>query len=273
MASRLTEKPEETSEQTSGRTHPRAWFRVTLIILAFFACIIPHLIWRLFKRQSPFAIWFLRTSGWLAGARVTVRGMPRTAYTFFIANHLSWLDILVLAGVSKTAFVAKADMAGWPVFGWMADQNNTIYVKREKALDSRNQANALQTALMSGQPATLFPEGTTAGGDGLLPFRSSLIAAVVPCPDGIDIQPVAIDYGALATQIAWTDAESVGKNALRLMSRKGTIPITLHFLEPLDPTDFKDRKAIARHSQERIAKALGVTKMLPGLNFVTGEPV
>ncbi len=255
------------STAKTERTHPRAWFRVILIIAAFLLCIIPHLIWRIFNRQSPFAIWFLRTSGWLAGARVAVRGIPKTSNTLFIANHVSWLDILVLAGVSNTAFVAKADMASWPLLGWMANQNNTIYVKREVALDSRNQANALQTALMTGQPATLFPEGTTAGGEALLPFRSSLIAAVVPCPSGIQIQPVAIDYGPMAASIAWTDAESVGVNALRLMGRKERIHVTLHFLDVLDAADFNDRKAIARHSRERISEALGMVEDLPAVQF------
>jgi lyso-ornithine lipid O-acyltransferase len=164
---------------------------------------------------------------------------------------------LVLAGKSSTAFVAKADMESWPVLGWLATQNNTVYVKREDPRDVKNQANDLQKALLSKQPVTLFPEGTTANGLELLPFRSSLIAAVVPAPPGISIQPVAIDYGDLAADIAWTDVESVGNNALRVMGQRWRIPVTLHFLPPLDQADFGDRKAIAAHSRAEIAGALG----------------
>jgi lyso-ornithine lipid O-acyltransferase len=245
----------------TDRPHPRAWFRVGLIVLLFLIIILPHVIWRVFDKQSPFAILFLRWSGWLAGARVTTIGMPIKRHVLFIANHLSWMDILVLAGRTGSAFVAKADMESWPVFGWMASQNNTIYVKRDSRSTAHEQASSLQTALLAGQPVTLFPEGTTAAGSELLPFRSSLIAAVVPAPEGISIQPVAIDYGSVADEIAWTTDESVGKNALRLMSRKGGLDITLHFLKPLDHADFGDRKAIAAHSRAEIAEALGQVKL------------
>ncbi len=246
------------SSGTTERVHPRAWIKVFAIILGFLVIIIPHLIWRLFSRKSPFAIWFLWWSGWCSGARITIKGTPVRRDALFIANHVSWLDILVLAGVTRTAFVAKSEMESWPVLGWLADQNNTIYVKREVALDAKNQATALQRALLTGQPATLFPEGTTEGGRELLPFRSSLIAAVTPAPAAIQIVPVAIDYGELADKIAWTDAESVGTNALRIMGRYPHIPVTLHFLAPLSPSDFADRKAIARHSRAEIAAALGL---------------
>jgi lyso-ornithine lipid O-acyltransferase len=245
------------AEPASVAVQLRAWFRVILIVILLAIIILPHLVWRMFDARSPFATWFLRGSGWLAGAHVTVKGVPSTKDRLYIANHLSWLDILVLSGRTGTAFVAKADMESWPVFGWMADQNNTVYVKRGQTLDAHNQATSLQTALLTGQPVTLFPEGTTAGGRELLPFRSSLIAAVVPAPEGISIQPVALDYGDLADAIAWTDDESVGKNALRIMGRFRRIPVTLHFLAPLDHADFRDRKAIAKHSRAEIAAALG----------------
>ncbi len=245
------------AETGSLGARARAWLRVALIVSLLLIIIVPHLLWRVFNIRSPFATWFLRGSGWVAGARVTVLGTPSKEDRLYIANHLSWLDILILSGRTGTAFVAKSDMENWPVFGWMANQNNTVYVKRGQVLDAHNQATSLQTALLTGQPVTLFPEGTTAGGRELLPFRSSLIAAVVPAPEGISIQPVAIDYGHLAGEIAWTDDESVGKNALRVMGKFSRIPVTLHFLAPLDHADFGDRKAIAAHSRAEIAAALG----------------
>jgi lyso-ornithine lipid O-acyltransferase len=233
--------------------------RVAVICFILGVIILPHMVWRLFNHRSPFAQFFLRASGWTAGARVTITGCPVRQNVLYIANHLSWLDILILSGETGTAFVAKADMESWPVFGWLADQHDTVYVKRENALEAKHQAAALQAALVAGRPITLFPEGTTASGDELLPFRSSLLAAVVPAPEGLSIQPIAIDYGSLAKSIAWTDRESVGKNALRIMSRSATIPVTLHFLDPLDHADFDDRKAITAHSRDRIAAALGFT--------------
>lgn len=239
--------------------HPRAWGRVALIALALLILIGPHMLWRLFDKHSPVARWFLGFAGWVSGADVSIKGVPDGRYTLFIANHLSWLDILVLSGATGCAFVAKADMAPWPVIGWLATSNNSVYVQREARHSAHHQANALQTALLSGQPVALFPEGTTGNGRQLLPFRTSLIAAVTPAPEAISIQPVALDYGSIAPEIAWTDDEPVGVNALRVLSRPGRFPVIIHFLEPLSHADFADRKAIAAHSCAEIAAALGVS--------------
>ena len=238
------------------RTHPRAWFRVALIALGLIALLPLHGLWRLFGAYSPWPTKFLQWAGKSAGADVTVRGTPLKKNVLFIANHVSWLDILVLAGKSGSAFVARADMAPWPVIGWMATLNNSVYVAREQRLDVGTQALAMKTALETGQPLTLFPEGTTGNGRELLPFRSSLVASVAPPPQGISIQPVAIDYGPAAPEIAWIDDEPVGINALRVMSRPGRLAVTLHFMEPLDHADFADRKAIAAHSRDAIAAVL-----------------
>ncbi len=227
------------------------------MIVLLFATLAPlHQIARWVGIRSPLAKLFLRLSGRTAGASVTIKGTAVTRDVLYIANHVSWLDILVLSGRTGCAFVAKADMAPWPVLGWMATLNNSVYVERDSRLSAGQQATAVQEALKTHQPITLFPEGTTGNGRELLTFRSSLIAAVTPPPEGITIQPVAFDYGPDSPTIAWTDDESVGKNALRIMARRDRVPITLHFLEPLNHTDFADRKAIAAHSRAEIEAAL-----------------
>lgn len=238
------------------RTHPRAWGRVARIGIAFVLLLPLHAGWSLFRRRSPWPGRFLQFAGKTAGADVTVTGTPLTRDVLFIANHVSWLDILVLAGKTGSAFVAKADMAPWPVIGWMATLNHSVYVVREQRLDVGAQALAMKAALETGQPLTLFPEGTTGDGRELLAFRSSLVASVTPPPQGISIQPVAIDYGPPAPDIAWIDDEPVGVNALRVMSRRERLAVTLHFLDPLDHADFPHRKAIAAHSRAAIARKL-----------------
>ena len=238
------------------KTHLRAWGRLAGIANALMLMLPAHALWRGLQLRSPWPRLFLQFAGKSAGADVTVRGTPLKRDVLFIANHLSWLDILVLAGKTGSAFVAKADMAPWPVIGWLATLNNSVYVAREQRLDVHAQALAMKAALETGQPLTLFPEGTTGDGRTLLPFRSSLVASVTPPPQGISIQPVAIDYGTAAAEIAWVDDEPVGHNALRVMSRARRLPVTLHFLEPLDHADFTHRKAIAAHSREAIARSL-----------------
>lgn len=238
------------------RTHPRALFRAIRIALALIMLAPFHGAWRLFGLRSPWPRMFLQFAGKTAGADVTVMGTPLRCDVLYIANHVSWLDILVLAGKTGSAFVAKADMAPWPVIGWLATLHNSVYVAREQRLDVGAQALAMKTALETGQPLTLFPEGTTGDGRELLAFRSSLVASVTPPPQGISIQPVAIDYGLAAPEIAWSDEEPVGRNALRLLSRADRLAVTLHFLEPLDHADFPHRKAIAAHSRDAIAGRL-----------------
>jgi lyso-ornithine lipid O-acyltransferase len=251
MAWRLIERSE--------RPHPRALFRVALIAGTFLICIVPHGLWRALRLRSPWPRRFLGWSARAAGTSVEITGAPLVKNVLFIANHVSWLDILIIAGRTGSAFVAKADMAPWPVIGWMATLNNSVYVARDQRLDVGAQALAMKAALETDQPLTLFPEGTTGNGVELLPFRSSLLAAVAPPPEGIAIQPVAIDYGQDAAEIAWTDDESVGKNALRIMARKGRMPVTLHFMEPLDIGLFNDRKAITVHARDAIAGRLWPT--------------
>jgi len=249
------------ASRSIGRTDTaqvRAWLRIGAIALVLAIVILPHLVWRVFDRQSPIAGFFLGIAAKIAGADVRVTGQPIRRNVLYIANHVSWLDILTLAGRTRCAFVARADMKPWPLIGWLTTSNNTVYVERESRQKAHHQATALQIALLSGQPVTLFPEGTTNDGRQLFPFRSSLIAAVTPAPEQISIQPVAIDYGAVATDIAWVGDESFGANALRLLGRRGHFAVTLHFLEPLSHADFADRKAIAAHSRAEIAAALGV---------------
>jgi lyso-ornithine lipid O-acyltransferase len=188
--------------------------------------------------------------------RITSVGKPITRNTLYIANHVSWLDIFAVAASTGSAFVAKADMAPWPVIGWMATLNNSVYVAREDRLSVAAQAAAIQTALSNGQPLTLFPEGTTANGTELLPFRSSLLAAVAPPPPGISIQPIAIDYGKNAPFVAWTEDESVGVNAFRVLGRPGGLDVTLHFMDPLDLINCQDRKTISAFSRTAISTAL-----------------
>lgn len=244
------------STAKAKRIHPRAVFRLVLIFATLGAILPLHGLWRLFEVKSPWPTFFLKVAGRLAGAKVTVKGTPVKHNVLYIANHVSWLDIMVLAGETGSAFVAMADMIDWPVLGWLASLNNSVYVQRENRLDVGAQRDAIQLALLTGQPITLFPEGTTANGRELLPFRSSLLATVAPPPQGIIVQPVAIDYGAAAPDIAWYEDSSVGENAMMVMSRPKRLAVTLHFLQPLDHSEFADRKAMAAHSRAEIAAAL-----------------
>jgi lyso-ornithine lipid O-acyltransferase len=223
---------------------------------ALLVCLPLHYLWRLFGRPSPWPRRFLGLVARAAGMRVRVTGTPLERDVLFLANHLSWLDILILAGASGTAFVAKAEVRDTPVVGWLATLNNTVFVARAERSAVRGQADALRTALASGQPVALFPEGTTEGGPDILPFRASLLAALFPPLPGVRVQPVALDYGAAAHDLAWIGEESGLANARKVLARRSTTPVTVQFLDPVDPA-LGDRKALASAARAEIVEALG----------------
>ena len=236
----------------------RLVLRALWIVSALLVCLPLHYSWRLFGASSPWPRRFLRWVGRAAGMRVRIVGQPQERDVLFLANHLSWLDILVLAGASGTAFVAKAEVAETPVVGWLAGLNNTVFVARAERHAVRHQADALREALASGQPVALFPEGTTEGGPSVLPFRASLLSALFPPLPGIRVQPVALDYGPAAHDLAWIGEESGLANVKKVLARRGTTAVTLNFLPPVDPGD-GNRKTLAHSAREEIVTALSAS--------------
>jgi 1-acyl-sn-glycerol-3-phosphate acyltransferase len=227
-----------------------AWI-VGLLLL----CLPLHYLWKLFGARSPWPRRFLAWVGRAAGMQVRTVGTPLSANVLFLANHLSWLDILIVAGASGAAFVAKAEVETTPVIGWLARLNNTVFVARAERSGVRGQADALRSALASGQPVALFPEGTTDGGPDILPFRASLLAALFPPLPGVRVQPIALDYGAAGHDLAWIGDETGLANVRKVLTRRGTVPVVLHFLAPVDPAS-GDRKTLAAAARDEIVEAL-----------------
>ena len=166
----------------------REWLRFALrtlgILLGLLVSVPLHYLYRVFAYGSPFPMLFLRYTAWVVGARVQVRGTPLRRDVFFIANHVSWVDILALAGATGTAFVAKYELSQVPVIGWLCRLNRTVFVKRENRMDVAQQINALKEALADNWSVTVFPEGTTTDGKSLLPFKSSMLSVLEPPPPG-----------------------------------------------------------------------------------------
>jgi len=236
------------------------WLRIALRsagLIGLLLVFVPlHYLYRAFSYGSPFPMLFLRRAARVCGARITVVGTHLKRDVFFVANHISWIDILALAGASGTAFVAKAELATAPVVGWLARLNRTVFVKREHRMGVAEQINALKEALVDNWSVTVFPEGTTTDGQSLLPFKTSMLSVLEPPPPGVLVQPVILDYGPVAEWIGWIGEEGGLNNAKRVLSRKGSFKVRLHYLEPFSPEDFKGRKAISIEARRRIEEAL-----------------
>jgi 1-acyl-sn-glycerol-3-phosphate acyltransferase len=230
--------------------------RASGLVLALILLVPLHYLWRLFRIGSPWPKIFLAWAARMAGARVTRIGVPLRRDVFYIANHLSWIDILAIAGQSGTAFVAKEELRAAPVVGWLSTLNRTVFVKRENRMGVAEQINQLRDALEENWSVTVFPEGTTTDGLSLLPFKTSMLRVLEPAPPGVMVQPVLLEYGAVSEEIGWVGTESGVDNAKRMLSRPGSFPLRVHFLEPFQPGDFPGRKAIAAESRRRIEEAL-----------------
>jgi lyso-ornithine lipid O-acyltransferase len=206
---------------------------------------------------------------WIAGARVKPVGTHVRRDVVYLSNHVSWIDILAIAGATGSAFVAKAEVKNTPVVGWLADLNRTVYVNREDRGGVAAQIDRLRGALEDVWSVTIFPEGTTNDGISLLPFKSSLLKILDPAPEGVAVQPIFLDYGAdVGPDIGWLGVESGQDNAMRVLARRGSFPLRLHFLEPFSPDHHAGRKVIAAEARARIAAALERVHGAPAADFV-----
>jgi lyso-ornithine lipid O-acyltransferase len=217
---------------------------------------------RRFRR--PLQKLWCRGSCWLAGCRLLVSGVPRRAGepTLFVANHCSYLDIPVIARDAHATFVAKADVAGWPLFGLAARLTGTIFIQRMGS-EAKAQGHQLLSRLVGGENLVLFAEGTSTDGAAVAPFKSTLfaIAEQTPAEVGLVVQPIAITYaraldgtpltGARRELYCWFGEATMFPHLLRMLSLPGA-EVEVHFLDPI-PVAGIGRKELARRAQAAVA--------------------
>ena len=233
----------------------RAVLRIAALVLLFALAAPAHVVTRLIFRRSNWPHRFLAASAWILGVRARIAGRRPGRHALLIANHTSWLDILILGGSLRSAFVAK-DELGHPFIHWLADQNDTVYVKRTHRKGAKDQAALVAAALDGRKAVTVFPEGTTGPGTHLLPFRSSLLEAANFASRDVKVRPVVVDYGDARAEVGWFN-EPGADNVKRILGRKGTLNVAIHVLSPLDAG--LDRKKLTHEAREAIAKTLGLT--------------
>ena len=175
------------------------------------------------------------------------------------SNHISWIDIHVINAFIPIRFVAKSEMAHWPIFGWMARQLGTIFIRRESPSDARRVVAEMARVLQS-ESICIFPEGTSTNGGLVLPFKHSLFESAVV--SRVAIYPLAIQYVSKTTGLRSEIPAFVGDMGLlgsissMLKSRDLQARITL--LEPLSMSleTTPDRKQLAVYCHDAIARAI-----------------
>ena len=204
------------------------------------------------------------------GFRVHVAGAPAARRPLLIvANHVSWTDIAVLGSVVDVSFIAKAQMQGWPLMGWLSTLQRTVFVERERRHRSGEQAGEIARRLQEGDAMVLFAEGTTGDGNMMLPFKSTLFGAATMAVghDGVEevaIQPVAIVYtrrhgmplgraGRMA--LSWIGDEDLVPHVAGLLKR-GAVDVEVRFGEPVVFSATSNRKEVARLVEARVREMM-----------------
>ncbi|MGH7787478.1 MAG: lysophospholipid acyltransferase family protein [Candidatus Binatia bacterium] len=180
-----------------------------------------------------------------------------------VANHVSWLDSYALNAVNGARFVAKSEVAAWPVIGTIAARFGTVFIKRGCYRAAARTVGVLAEALGGGHPMAVFPEATTSDGRGLRPFYPALFQAAVR--SGAWVQPVAICYrdaaGAPTDAAAYVGDMSIA-DSLRRLLREPRLIVELTFCPPID-SDARTRRELAAEAREHIAAALGLVEDRP----------
>ena len=217
------------------------------------------------RGKIAFARLYWRGVGALIGMRVRVVGDRATApRTLHLANHSSWLDIVVLGGVLEAAFVSKAEIGRWPLIGTVARLGRTVFVSRDRRRTG-DEARAMRERLEAGGSLILFPEGTSSDGTRVLPFRSSFLS--VADAAGV-IRPVSVVYDRLGglpacrrdrPLFAWYGDMTIGPHAWRLARHAGLrATVVLH--DPLAPGAIPDRKALSAAAEATVAEGAAVLR-------------
>jgi 1-acyl-sn-glycerol-3-phosphate acyltransferase len=223
------------------------------VILVFLVLVPLHVLASLVGARNLVPPVFLGAMGRVAGLRVRTVGQPLKG-ALYLANHESWLDILALAGRTQAIFVGHSGLAESVFIRWLAAQNKTVFITRHQRGSVARQVEQVRAAL-SERPVVIFPEGTTNDGTALLPFRSSLLAAVEPLAHEVPIQPVALDFTDV-TEVGWFGDEPGLANVLRVLKRRGRIDLTIHFLPALSGEALADRKTMTAAARAAIEHAL-----------------
>ncbi len=197
------------------------------------------------------------------GVRIELYGAPSAHRpTLFVANHTSYLDIAVLGAALGGSFVAKAEVARWPFFNWLARLQRTVFVERTDRAGVARQRDAIRRRLASGDNLILFPEGTSGAGIHLLPFKTALFSAAAD--ERVVIQPVSVAYCRLdgiplgrfyRPLFAWYGEMTMAPHLWTAIGM-GQLTVALIFHEPVRWRDFGSRKALADHCSREIGHGL-----------------
>lgn len=216
------------------------------------------LIWPRMAKVFPMKYHKLCTR--IFGFQIRISGkMSPHRPTLFVSNHSSYLDIIVLGSIIPASFVSKSEVANWPVIGFLAKLQRTVFVQRKRTKVGKH-SQTLSERFKKKQNLILFPEGTSTDGNHVLPFKSSFFSVALEEEQDLMIQPVSIAYTHLNRMplgrmwrpyFCWYADMPLGPHLWRMLGL-GYTTISVKFHPPVNPKDFKDRKQLAQACGETV---------------------
>lgn len=241
----------------------RYLWRVPGVLLVVFGGSLLGMIVLASGRPEPGSFGAALIRGWsraflaMFGVRVRHVGAALEDPVMFVANHGSWMDISVLHTQREAGFVAKAEIARWPLISWMARRAGTIFHQRGSTHSLGAVMDIMSERLRGGYSVAAFPEGGTAPAGTLKVFHARIFQAALDA--NAPVQPVAIRYlrdGTPWPGVSFRPGESFVGNLWRVLGER-RIDVEVHFLDPVVITE-EGRRRMADTARARIAQALGI---------------
>ena len=236
----------------------RLWRVLRIVVHLLWGFVLALLLGAFWAPQQPRVLaakqrWCQRFLG-ILGAELTVTGDPREGSVFLVSNHVSWLDIPVIASQRHLYFLSKAEVGQWPLIGQLARAVGTLFIKRGSG-ESGSKAREIAGRLRQGHTVLVFPEGTTTDGGSLRRFFPQLFDA--PLMSATPVQPLAVRYldsmGAPDRAMAFIGDDEFHHHLWAMLLRR-EIRIRLHFCEVLEADG--NRKDLCDQARQRIAQQL-----------------
>lgn len=257
----------------------RAVARLAAFLMFTIAILLPQAVAAAvgFGAAKKIAMFYHRVCCRLIG--LTVRrhgGICDARPTLYVANHITYIDIMVLGSLLDASYIAKAEVSSWPLLGTLGKFDRTVYVHR-RGSHAAGQRDEIAGRLRQGDRLILFPEGTSADGRHVLPFKSALFAVAENHPSGqsLMVQPVTIAYTGLdglplarflMPYLAWYGEMTLMPHLFNLLGL-GAITVDVTFHPPVAGDEFPSRKALAAHCHKIIAG--GLARSIQGRAFLT----
>lgn len=216
-------------------------------------CSVRGAHWRAGIAQS-----WIRRLNRLLRVRIIIHGSISETPTLFVANHISWLDITCLHAALGADFVAKQEVAHWPLVGAMAREAGTMFLRRGDPCATEAVADRITWLLKRGRSAILFPEGTTTDGTSVRRFHSRLYLSALRTHAHIQAVAIAYPHPAGVNPAApFVGDDDLARHLWRLLAEP-SIDVTLTFLPRVTAAGFGSRRAVAEYTRSQIAAALGI---------------